>query len=420
MIESEQHIVTPHIITLGCRLNVYESEVIRAHARAAGLRDVVIVNSCAVTGEAERQTRQSIRKARREYPDALLVVTGCAAHIYPEKFKSMLEVDAVVSNTDKLKAEVYIELKKKRNYVAAQTPVLGEAYDAPIVHGFEGKTRAFVQVQNGCNNSCTFCIIPQGRGRSQSVAPERVIEQLRELASGYPEVTLTGVDIVSYRFGEMGLGALVKRLLKDVPELQRLRLSSLDPAVIDDDLWDVIENEPRLMPCLHLSVQAGDNMVLKRMRRRHSREDVYTLVNRARKLRPDVVFGADIIAGFPTEDDKMFENGRAMFAELGFTWLHVFPYSARIGTPSEKMPQVNGQVRKSRAATLRAVGDAAINEHLKSLVGQVLKIHVEKEDLGRTPTFAEVILTSPQIPATVITAKITGVDGDKVIGEVIN
>ena len=408
-----------YIVTLGCRLNVYESEVIRDHARAAGLQNIVIVNSCAVTGEAERQTRQSIRKARRDYPDAFLIVTGCAAHIHPDKFKSMPEVDTVISNADKLKAEVYVALKEKRAFETTTQQDSNAEYEAPLVHGFEGKTRAFVQVQNGCNNSCTFCIIPQGRGRSQSVSPDRVIEQVRELAPHYPEMTLTGVDIVSYRYGDLGLGALVKGLLQDVPELQRLRLSSLDPAAIDNDLWDVIRNSDRLMPCLHLSVQAGDNMILKRMKRRHSREDIYAVCEKARRLRSDMVFGADVIAGFPTEDESMFDNTCALFEDLDFTWLHVFPYSPREETPAAKMPQVDRSVRKERAARLRTIGQKAMQRHLKSLVGRELAIHVEKEDLGRSPTFAEVILTSPETPATVVRAKIVGVEGDKAIGDVI-
>ncbi|MGE0108975.1 MAG: tRNA (N(6)-L-threonylcarbamoyladenosine(37)-C(2))-methylthiotransferase MtaB [Bdellovibrionales bacterium] len=404
-------------MTLGCRLNSYESEVIREHARAAGLDDVVIINSCAVTGEAERQTRQVIRKARREHPSGFLIVTGCAAHIHPDRFSSMPEVDAVVPNTDKLKADVYVALKEKRDYAPAF--VEGALYDAPLVHGFEGKTRAFVQIQNGCNNACTFCIIPQGRGSSQSVALSRVIEQVRALAPHYPEITLTGVDIASYDLDGIKLGSLVKRLLAEVPELQRLRLSSLDPAVLDEDLWDVIACEERLMPSLHLSVQAGDDMILKRMKRRHNRQDVYDIVRRARAVRPEITFGADVIAGFPTEDEVMFENGYRLFEDLDFTWMHVFPYSPREGTPAARMPQVESKIRKMRAARLRELGGKAIQCHLESLVGQELSVHVEKETLGRTPTFAEIILDKPQVPATVVRVLVTGIDGQQAIGEVL-
>ncbi len=411
----------PHIITFGCRLNVYESEVVRAHALAAGLGDVVLVNSCAVTGEAERQTRQALRKARRAHPEALIVVTGCAAQIYPEKFADMEEVDAVIGNLDKMKAETYLNLREKKCHVTD----FGAAHlaQAPLVEGFEGLSRAFVQIQNGCNHRCTFCLIPYGRGPSRSVEVGRIVQQVRILAqNGYHEIALTGVDITSY--GEdlsdgLTLGGMVKELLKQAPELKRLRLSSLDPAAIDDDLWDLIATEPRLMPCLHLSVQAGDDMILKRMKRRHARGDVYALVTRARELRPDIVFGADVIAGFPTEDAAMFENTRQMLEKLDFTWLHVFPYSARVGTPAAKMPQVKSALRKERAAILRGVGDDAVQRHLKGLVGQRLALHVEKPLLARTPSFAEVILTAEQKASTVVQAEIMGVEKDKAVGKVI-
>jgi len=411
----------PQIITFGCRLNMYESEVIRAHALAAGLDEIVLVNSCAVTGEAERQTRQALRKARRENPSALIAVTGCAAQIYPEKFAEMEEVDVVIGNLDKMKAETYFNLREKKKHLTdfGAAPLA----QSPLVEGFEGLSRAFVQIQNGCNHRCTFCLIPYGRGPSRSVELDRIAQQVRMLAQkGYHEMALTGVDITSYGkdlSDDLSLGGMVKELLEQVPEVKRLRLSSLDPAEIDEDLWNLIENEPRLMPCLHLSVQAGDDMILKRMKRRHTRADIYDLVTRARELRPDIVFGADVIAGFPTEENAMFENTRNMLEELDFTWLHVFPYSARTGTPAAKMPQVKGTLRKERAALLREVGAQAAARHLKGLVGKRLELHVEKPLLARTPSFAEVILTSEQEASTLVMAEIVDVQKDKAVGKVI-
>lgn len=396
---------TPHIITFGCRLNLYESEVIRAHLVAAGIGNAVVINSCAVTGEAERQVRQTIRKARREHPTARLIVTGCAAQIAPEKYAAMDEVDLVIDNKQKLQAASYLD-------VPDQTTLADPA--PPLVTSFDGGlTRGFVPVQYGCNNACTFCIVPHSRGPSRSLPFERIVEQTRALVrkAGYPEIALTGVDIASYDGQGRTLGGLVRDLLAAVPELRRLRLSSLDPAALDEDLWTLIGQEERLMPHLHLSLQAGDDMVLKRMKRRHSRTQVIELVARARALRPDIAIGADIIAGFPTETDEMFENTRALVAETGLFGLHVFPYSARTGTPAAKMPQVPMPVRKQRAAILRALGHQALERHIDGLRSQRLELHVEQPTLARTPCFTEVVLSTPQPVGAVVRAEITGREG---------
>ncbi|HRQ83329.1 MAG TPA: tRNA (N(6)-L-threonylcarbamoyladenosine(37)-C(2))-methylthiotransferase MtaB, partial [Azospirillaceae bacterium] len=326
----------PEIVTFGCRLNAYESEVMRGHARAAGLSEVVIVNTCAVTSEAERQARQTIRKLRRERPDAKIVVTGCAAQIDPARFAAMPEVDRVLGNQEKLAPESWGLAATER--VAVNDIMSVKETAAHLISGFEDRARAFIQAQQGCDHRCTFCIIPFGRGPSRSVPIGAMVEQVRALtAAGYREVVLTGVDITSYGPdlpGAPSLGQMIRRLLAAVPELPRLRLSSLDPVEIDDDLWRLIENEPRLLPHLHLSLQAGDDMILKRMKRRHSRADAVAFCERARRARPDVVFGADLIAGFPTETDEQFDNTLRLLEDCGLTWLHVFPYSPRPGTPA--------------------------------------------------------------------------------------
>ncbi|NUB28581.1 tRNA (N(6)-L-threonylcarbamoyladenosine(37)-C(2))-methylthiotransferase MtaB, partial [Azospirillum brasilense] len=324
----------PEIVTFGCRLNTYESEVMRTHARNAGLGDVVIVNTCAVTSEAERQARQTIRKLRRERPNARIVVTGCAAQIDPQRYGAMPEVDQVLGNQEKLQPESWGLAPAEKVLVNDIMSVKETA--GHLIGGFEDRARAFVQVQQGCDHRCTFCIIPYGRGPSRSVPIGAVVEQVQALVkAGYNEVVLSGVDITSFGPdlpGTPTLGQMVRRLLALVPELPRLRLSSLDCIEIDDDLWRLIETEPRLMPHLHLSLQAGDDMILKRMKRRHSRADAIAFCERVRALRPDMVFGADFIAGFPTETDEMFENTMRLVEECGLTWLHVFPYSPRPGT----------------------------------------------------------------------------------------
>ncbi len=414
---------TPDIVTFGCRLNLYESEAIRKLAVQAGLGDLVVVNSCAVTAEAERQTRQAIRKARRERPEATIIVTGCAAQIDPEKYAALPEVDFVLGNEEKMKAETYRAIAKdKKEKIACHDISAAREACAPLVSSFAGGlTRGFVEVQNGCDHACTYCVIPFGRGVSRSVPLETIVAQTRLLlAQGYPEIALTGVDITSYGADlpeKPSLGRMVKKLLAQVPELKRLRLSSIDPFEVDKELWDVIEHEPRLMPCLHLSLQAGDDMILKRMKRRHTAEDIRRFVTRARAARPEMVFGADLIAGFPTEDETMAENTYRLVEETGLTWLHVFPYSARKGTPAAKMPQVAMPVRKERAARLRALGEKAAARHIESLIGQKIEIHVEQPQLGRTPTFAEVKLLSPERVGDVILIEGVGREGLQLVAQ---
>ncbi len=401
----------PEIITFGCRLNIHESEVMRDHAVAAGLQNTVIFNTCAVTTEAERQARQAIRKLRRARPEAQIIVTGCAAQVNPDSFANMPEVNQVIGNDLKLKGDTWARPLTERVQVNDIMSVRETA--GHLVKGFTGKARAFVQVQNGCDHRCTFCIIPYGRGNSRSVPIGEIVTQVRDLvAAGFQEVVLTGVDITSYGPdlpGALRLGQMIRRLLAMVPELPRLRLSSLDPVEIDADLWQLIENEPRLMPHLHLSLQAGDDMVLKRMKRRHLRQDAIDFAKRARAARPDMVFGADIIAGFPTETDDMHARNLNIVDECDLTWLHVFPYSPRPMTPAAKMPQVAPAIRKQRAAELRARGAAQVQKFLTSQIGKTLEVLVEQDGLsGHTPQFAPVSFAMPQPPGSLIMAQVTG------------
>jgi threonylcarbamoyladenosine tRNA methylthiotransferase MtaB len=399
------------ILTFGCRLNAYESEVMRGLAASAGLANAVIVNSCAVTSEAERQARQAIRKARRERPDATIIVTGCAAQIDPGQFSSMPEVDRVLGNAEKLAVA---------SYRSAEPVLVGDILRVRetaehLVEGFEGKARAFVQVQQGCDHRCTFCIIPFGRGPSRSTALGPLVTEARALvARGIGEVVLTGVDLTAYGGdlpGRPTLGGLVRRLLALVPELKRLRLSSLDPVEIDPELEALFADEPRLMPHLHLSVQAGDDLILKRMKRRHSRADMLRLVERLRRRRGDLAFGADFIAGFPTETDAMFENSMALVGECGLSFLHVFPYSPRPGTPAARMPQVARGVREVRARRLRAAGEAARTRFLDSRLGTQAQVLVERDTLGRSEHYAEVRLDRAFAPGSIVAAEILGRDG---------
>ncbi|WP_119680104.1 tRNA (N(6)-L-threonylcarbamoyladenosine(37)-C(2))-methylthiotransferase MtaB [Indioceanicola profundi] len=414
----EQDGAGPTLVTFGCRLNAYESEVMRNHARAAGLDDVVIVNTCAVTSEAERQARQTIRKLRRDRPEARIVVTGCAAQVNPDSFAAMPEVSHVLGNDAKLTAQPWADFGAGATERVRVNDIMSVKETAGhLIQGMEGRARAFVQVQNGCDHRCTFCIIPYGRGNSRSVPIGEIVSQVRALVeSGYREVVLTGVDVTSYGPdlpGKPTLGQMVRRLLALVPELPRLRLSSLDAVEIDDDLWRLIAEEPRLMPHLHVSLQAGDDMVLKRMKRRHLRADAIRFCAEARRLRPDMVFGADIIAGFPTETEEMFQNSLRIVEECGLTWLHVFPYSPRPGTPAARMPQVPGPVRKERAARLRAAGQAAVARHLAAQVGAIADVLIEKGRTGRTPGFAEVRVDGDHAPGTIVRCRLTGVDGDR-------
>ncbi|HEX4505370.1 MAG TPA: tRNA (N(6)-L-threonylcarbamoyladenosine(37)-C(2))-methylthiotransferase MtaB [Alphaproteobacteria bacterium] len=400
------------ILTFGCRLNAYESEVMRGHAEAAGLTDAIIVNTCAVTAEAERQARQAIRRARRDRPDAKIIVTGCAAQIDPAGFAAMPEVSRVLGNAEKLQAESWSGVPEARVSVNDIMSVTETA--SHLTAGFDGKARAFIQVQNGCDHRCTFCIIPYGRGPARSVPMGAIVAETRALVqAGFREIVMTGVDLTSYGPdlpGRPTLGQMIRRLLAAVPELERLRLSSIDPVEIDDDLWRLIAEEPRLMPHLHLSIQAGDDMVLKRMKRRHLRTDVQTTCERARSLRSDIVFGADLIAGFPTETEEMFANTLNLLDDCGLTWLHIFPYSARKGTPAARMPQVPMERRKARAAALRAAGERRLDLFLVAQVGNEIAALVEKPGEGRSEHYAQVRLADDRAPVgSVVRARVTGV-----------
>jgi len=409
--ESAEDLVAPatatDIVTFGCRLNTYESEVMKAHAEKAGLGNTIIFNTCAVTNEAVRQARQAIRKARRDDANTRIIVTGCAAQIDPARFAEMEEVDLVIGNDEKTRPESFARLALEVNTHAFGTErirvndIMSVTETAGhLVDGFEGKARAFVQVQNGCDHRCTFCIIPFGRGNSRSVPAGEIVAQVRRLVeNGYAEIVITGVDITSYGSdlpGNPSLGNLCTRILKLVPDLKRLRLSSIDSIEVDEDLMRLIADEERFMPHLHLSLQAGDNLILKRMKRRHLREDAIAFCTEARRLRPEIVFGADIIAGFPTETDEMFENSRRLVDECGLTWLHVFPYSARPGTPAARMPQVDGAQIKERARWLRADGDTRVEAYLANRVGELENILMETETRGRTEGFAEVRIETPR------------------------
>ena len=413
----------PLIVTLGCRLNTYESEVMRRHASDAGLDDCIIVNTCAVTAEAVRQAEQTIRRLRRERPGARLVVTGCAAQIEPERFAEMAGVDHVIGNAEKLAPETFKALATDTLADVAVNDIMSVRETAlHMIDGFGSRARAYLQIQNGCDHRCTFCIIPMGRGPSRSVPAGEVVAQARKLAeAGYPEIVLTGVDMTSYGAdlpGSMSLGRLAKQILKHVPELPRLRLSSIDQVEADRHLIDVIASEERLMPHLHLSMQAGDDMILKRMKRRHLREDAIRFCNEVRHLRPDVVFGADLIAGFPTETEDMFERTLDIVDTCGLTYLHVFPYSPRKGTPAARMPQVARAAIKERAARLRAKGEAAHSSYLDRLAGRRTEILMEREDLGRTPQFAEVRIDRPVPVGTLQWATLGGNDGRRLNGMV--
>jgi threonylcarbamoyladenosine tRNA methylthiotransferase MtaB len=417
------------VVTFGCRLNAHESEVIRREADGAGLDGAVIVNTCAVTNEAVRQARQAIRRIRRERPDARIVVTGCAAQTEPKTFAAMPEVDRVIGNGEKLDAGTWhgaraalaapsfgIDAEEKivvNDIMAAKDTALH------LIDGMEGRARAIVQIQNGCDHRCTFCIIPYGRGNSRSVPMGEVVAQVRRLAeNGYREVVLTGVDITSYGGNLPGaprLGTLVKRILRHVPELERLRLSSIDSVEADNDLIDAIANEERLMPHLHLSLQAGDDMILKRMKRRHSRADAIAFCEQVRRLRRDVVFGADIIAGFPTETEAMFARSLDLVDECAITHLHVFPFSPRPGTPAARMPRVAPALVKERAARLRGKGGEALRRHLESEIGARRQVLTELNGIGRTRQFTPVRLSAPMPPGRMVDLSIAAHDGRQLI-----
>jgi len=407
------------VVTFGCRLNAYESDVIRARAQASGLSDAVVFNTCAVTAEAVRQARQAIRKARRERPGARLIVTGCAAQIDPASFADMAEVDLVLGNAEKTQENAYaVQAPASRINVADIFSVHEPA--APVVADRNGRARAYVEIQNGCDHRCTFCIIPYGRGNSRSVGAGAVVEAVRRLAAeGCAEVVLTGVDLTSWGAdlpGAPSLGHLVRRILRLVPDLPRLRLSSIDAAEIDAELLACLAEEPRLAPHLHLSLQAGDDMILKRMKRRHSRAQSLALIASVRAVRPDTAFGADLIAGFPTETDEMFENTLSLVAEAGLAYLHVFPYSARPGTPAARMPAVARPLVKARAERLRGAGVAGLGRHLGAQVGRTVQGLVERPGLARAADYTEIEFDGPVAAGTIVPLTVRGHNGVRAMG----
>ncbi|NRP13210.1 Threonylcarbamoyladenosine tRNA methylthiotransferase MtaB [Aliiroseovarius sp. xm-m-379] len=415
----------PVFATMGCRLNAYETEAMKRLAADAGVEGAVVINTCAVTAEAVRKARQEIRKLRRDNPEAKLIVTGCAAQTEPETFAAMGEVDAVIGNSEKMSPETWAGLapdligQTERVQVNDIMSVTETA--SHLIDGFGTRSRAYVQVQNGCDHRCTFCIIPYGRGNSRSVPAGVVVDQIKRLVDkGFNEVVLTGVDLTSWGDdlpAKPRLGDLVMRILKLVPDLPRLRISSIDSIEADDNLMQAIATEKRLMPHLHLSLQHGDDLILKRMKRRHLRDDAIAFTEEAQRLRPDITFGADIIAGFPTETETHFENSLKLIKECSLTWLHVFPYSKREGTPAAKIPdQVNGNVIKERAARLRAAGDAAAKAYLAAQVGQTHNILMENPIMGRTEHFAEVTFRNPQVEGKIVIAQPTNyLDGQLLV-----
>ncbi len=404
----------PQLVTFGCRLNTYESEVMSAHAVGAGIENAIIVNTCAVTSEATRKSRQEVRKLARNNPDAKIIVTGCAAQIAPDDYAAIEGVSHVIGNDEKLRSETWSNLGAKIivNDIMSVKETAGH-----LIQGFESRARAFLQVQNGCDHRCTFCIIPYGRGNSRSVPITTIVEQVRLFAqNNVQEVVLTGVDITSYGAdlpGAPTLGQMIKRVMNAVPEMKRFRLSSLDCVEIDDDLWRLIAEEERLLPHLHLSVQAGDDMVLKRMKRRHLRHHIIDIVEKARDLRPDMVFGADIIAGFPTETDEMFQNTLNLVEDAGLTFLHVFPYSSREATPAAKMPQVDMNIRKERALLLREAGKKQEKKLYYKQLNKNMNVLIERDNKGHSDQFMPVkLLGQPRadLDGQVIKVRITGLD----------
>ena len=390
--------------TFGCRLNTFESEVIKAHLPNSPDKQRIVFNTCAVTAEAERQARQAIRKARRNNPKAEIIVTGCAAQLAPKKFETMPEVDRVLGNEEKLMPHIWNEDAGQQTIVS---DIMSVNEVAPqLVAGFENRVRAFVQVQQGCDHRCTFCIIPFARGNSRSIPIGRLVKQTQILIeNGYKEIVLTGVDLTSYGSdlpGQPNLGSMVRRLLANVPDLRRLRLSSVDPVEIDPDLLKLIANEPRLMPHLHLSIQAGDDMVLKRMKRRHLRKDVIKIAKQLRGIRPDIVLGADLIAGFPTETDVMFKQSLDLISEIQLVHLHVFPYSIREGTPAARMPQVPLKIRRERATMLREAGNRVLEKYLKTRIGLTERVLMEKDSIGRTEHFIPMSIKKQVSPGEIV------------------
>ncbi len=412
------------VITFGCRLNSYESEVAKTHAAAAGLDDAVIVNTCAVTAEAVRQARQAVRKICRERPAAKIIVTGCAAQIEPETFAEMDEADFVIGNAEKTAAETFLRIAANDLARVKVNDIASVRETAPhMISGFGGRSRAYLEVQNGCDHRCTFCVIPFGRGPSRSVPAGNIVRQVRTLVdAGYREVVMTGVDLTSYGAdlpGGMTLGRLVRSILRLVPELPRLRLSSIDTMEADEALTEAFAEEERLMPHLHLSLQSGDNLILKRMKRRHAREDVIEFCSTMRDMRPDMVFGADLIAGFPTEDEAMFSNTLRLADECGLSFMHVFPFSARPQTAAARMPQLDRALVKERAARLRLKATERLSFHLRAEQGKVFDVLMESKGMGRTPGFTEIEIDGEgkEMSGAILKARAIGSDTRHLIGE---
>lgn len=415
----------PKFVTLGFRLNTYETEAMRELAKNENIENIAVVNTCAVTAEAVRKSKQEIRKIHRENPTTKIIVTGCAAQIEPETFAKMSEVSNVFGNIEKMKTSTWKKLSKELNFIGKteriQVDDIMSAKETAghLIDGFGTRSRAYVQVQNGCDHRCTFCIIPYGRGNSRSVAAGIIIEQIKRLVgNGFKEIVLTGVDLTSWGSdlpSKPKLGDLVLKILKLVPDLARLRISSIDSIEVDENLMEAIANEARLMPHFHLSLQSGDNMILKRMKRRHLRDDAILFCETVRKIRPEITFGADIIAGFPTETDDMFENSMQLVNECDLTWLHIFPYSPRQGTPASRMPQVNGIKIKERAKLLRSLGATQVSKYLNSQIGKYHNILMESESMGRTEQFAEVDFQNPQQPGEITFAKIEKLNNNRLM-----
>ena len=415
----------PKFVTLGCRLNTYETEAMRELAKNENIENIAVVNTCAVTAEAVRKSKQEIRKIHRENPMTKIIVTGCAAQVEPETFAKMSEVSNVFGNIEKMKTSTWKKLSKELNFIGKteriQVDDIMSAKETAghLIDGFGTRSRAYVQVQNGCDHRCTFCIIPYGRGNSRSVAAGIIIEQIKRLVgNGFKEIVLTGVDLTSWGSdlpSKPKLGDLVLKILKLVPDLARLRISSIDSIEVDENLMEAIANEARLMPHFHLSLQSGDNMILKRMKRRHLRDDAILFCETVRKIRPEITFGADIIAGFPTETDDMFENSMQLVNECDLTWLHIFPYSPRQGTPASRMPQVNGIKIKERAKLLRSLGATQVSKYLNSQIGKYHNILMESESMGRTEQFAEVDFQNPQQPGEITFAKIEKLNNNRLM-----
>ncbi|MBO6776963.1 MAG: tRNA (N(6)-L-threonylcarbamoyladenosine(37)-C(2))-methylthiotransferase MtaB [Marinibacterium sp.] len=415
----------PRFTTLGCRLNAYETEAMKEMSGAAGLENAVIVNTCTVTTEAVRKARQEIRRLRRENPDARVIVTGCAAQTEPETFAKMEEVDAVIGNAEKMRPDTWAALAGDFGTEPVLVDDIMSVTETAehLIDGFSTRSRAYVQVQNGCDHRCTFCIIPYGRGNSRSVPAGVGVEQIKRLVDkGYNEVVLTGVDLTSWGGdlpGTPRLGDLVMRILRLVPDLPRLRISSIDSIEADENLMLAIASEPRLMPHLHLSLQHGADLILKRMKRRHLRDDAIQFCEEALNLRPEMTFGADIIAGFPTETDEHFRDSLRLVEQCHLTWLHVFPYSPRPGTPAARMPQVDGRAIKARAGQLRTAGQKAVSQHMRAQIGRDHMVLMENPTLGRTEQFAQVTFVTPQIEGNIVPARITAVQDEILIGQVI-